>query len=76
MEASLEVPVGNMDKIKDKAQEVTGEVKERLGEAMDDEDLADEGRADQAEGRVKQAGEHLADSANKAKEAVKDVFDK
>ncbi|MFC4947938.1 CsbD family protein [Pseudonocardia sp. GCM10023141] len=57
------------DKIENKAEELKGQVKEGAGKATDDHELEAEGRADQASGNLKQAGE-------KAKDAVKNVFKK
>jgi uncharacterized protein YjbJ (UPF0337 family) len=53
--------MGMDDKIKNKAQEVTGEAKEKTGEATDDERLEAEGRGDKAKGNLKQAGEKVKD---------------
>jgi uncharacterized protein YjbJ (UPF0337 family) len=52
----------NMDKkIDNKAEELRGKAKEGVGRVTDDEELADEGRADQVKGKVKQAGEKVKD---------------
>jgi uncharacterized protein YjbJ (UPF0337 family) len=59
--------MGLDDKIDNKSEEMKGKVKEGAGRATDDHDLEAEGRADQASGSVKQAGE-------KAKDAAKSVF--
>ena len=61
--------MSELDKAKNKAEEMKGNVKEGFGKATDDESLEAEGRADQGKGNLKQAGE-------KAKDAVKSVFDK
>ncbi len=53
------------DKLKNKAQELTGQGKEHVGRASGDEQLEAEGHADQTAGNLKQAGEK-----------VKDVFSK
>jgi uncharacterized protein YjbJ (UPF0337 family) len=53
--------MSGMDKIKNKAQELTGQGKEHAGRATGDEDLQAEGHADQAEGNLKQAGEKVKD---------------
>ncbi|MEX2290603.1 MAG: CsbD family protein [Mycobacteriales bacterium] len=49
------------DKLKNKAQEVTGQGKEHLGRASGDEQLEAEGNKDQAAGNLKQAGEKVKD---------------
>jgi uncharacterized protein YjbJ (UPF0337 family) len=52
----------NMDKkIDNKAEELRGKAKEGVGRVTDDEELADEGRADQVKSKVKQAGEKVKD---------------
>ena len=57
------------DKIANKAQDMKGKGKEAAGKATDNEQWKAEGKADQAAGNLKQAGE-------KAKDAAKDVVDK
>ena len=53
--------MSGMDKIKNKAEELGGEGKEHLGKATDNEQLESEGKADQAKGNIKQAGEKIKD---------------
>jgi uncharacterized protein YjbJ (UPF0337 family) len=53
--------MGAMDKIKNKAQELTGQGKEHVGGATGNEDLQAEGHKDQAAGNLKQAGENVKD---------------
>ena len=50
-----------VDKMKDKAQELSGQGKEAVGDATDNRDLQAEGQKDQAAGNVKQAGEKVKD---------------
>lgn len=50
------------DKLSNKAEEVKGKFKEGAGDAMDDERLENEGRADQVKGNLKQAGEKIKDA--------------
>ena len=50
-----------IDKMKNKAQELSGEGKEHVGKATGDEQLEAEGRKDQAAGNIKQAGEKVKD---------------
>ncbi len=57
--------MGLVDDAKNKAQELAGKTKEKVGEATDDKDLEAEGKKDQTKGNAKQAGEK-----------IKDVFDK
>jgi uncharacterized protein YjbJ (UPF0337 family) len=54
-----------LDKAKNKAQEVTGQAKEKAGQVTGDEDLAAEGQADQAKGNLKDAGEKIKDAFKK-----------
>ena len=50
-----------MDKLNNKAQELSGQGKEAVGNATDNPDLQAEGQKDQAAGNVKQAGEKIKD---------------
>lgn len=61
--------MGTDDKVSNKAEELKGKGKEGWGRATDDEGKEAEGRADQGKANIKQAGE-------KAKDAVKDVFNR
>jgi uncharacterized protein YjbJ (UPF0337 family) len=61
------------DKAKDKAEQVIGEVKEKLGQATDNKSLENEGKKDQVTGEAKEAGHDLRD---KAAGAVHDAQDK
>ena len=49
------------DKVKNTAETAKGKVKEGAGKATGNESLKAEGRADQAKGRLKQAGENIKD---------------
>lgn len=59
----------------DKIDKAAGKAKETVGAVTDDEELADEGRAQQSEAEakeaVKKAGEHLGTAAEKARDAFK-----
>jgi len=50
------------DKMKNAAQDAMGGAKEKLGEATDDESLANEGRTEQSKADLKQAGEKVKDA--------------
>ncbi|MCW2582518.1 MAG: CsbD family protein, partial [Klenkia sp.] len=50
-----------VDKIKNKAEELVGEGKEKAGEHTGNEELRTEGQKDQVSGNVKQAGEKVKD---------------
>jgi uncharacterized protein YjbJ (UPF0337 family) len=54
--------MSGMDKIKNKAQELTGQGKEHAGRTTNDPDLEAEGHQDQASGNLKQAGEKVKDA--------------
>lgn len=56
-----EPDMGLDDKIKNAAQDLTGKAKEKLGNATDNDKLAAEGAADQAEAKVKKAAENVKD---------------
>ena len=53
--------MSGMDKLSNKAEELKGQGKEHVGGATGDEDLQAEGKADQASGNLKQAGEKVKD---------------
>lgn len=59
--------MSTQDKASNTADKVKGKIKEAAGKVTGNERLEAEGKADQAAGDVKQAGE-------KAKDTVKDVF--
>ena len=50
-----------MDKLNNKAAELKGEAKEKVGGATGNEDMQAEGKADQASGNLKDAGEKVKD---------------
>ena len=54
--------MGAIDKAKDKAQEVKGAAKEKIGQSTDDADLEAEGKKDKAMGGLKGAGEKVKDA--------------
>jgi uncharacterized protein YjbJ (UPF0337 family) len=54
--------MGAMDKAKDKAQELAGKAKEKVGDATDDQDLEAEGKRDKMEGGLKGAAEKAKDA--------------
>jgi uncharacterized protein YjbJ (UPF0337 family) len=58
--------MGTDDKLRNQGQDLKGKAKESVGRATDDEELEAQGRADQAESNLKQAGE-------KVKDAIKDA---
>jgi uncharacterized protein YjbJ (UPF0337 family) len=54
--------MGMDDKLKNKSQDLKGEWKERVGDALDDEEMQAEGKADQTKANLKQAGEKVKDA--------------
>lgn len=54
--------MGNDDKVRNKVDELKGKAKEAAGSASGDEDLQAEGRAEQTESDLKQAGEKVKDA--------------
>jgi uncharacterized protein YjbJ (UPF0337 family) len=53
------------DKVKNTAETAKGKAKEGAGKATGNESLTAEGRADQARGHLKQAGEKIKDMFRK-----------
>ena len=54
--------MGVDDKMKNAAQDLTGKGKEAVGKATDNERLEAEGDMDQAEAKLKKAGENVKDA--------------
>ncbi|PUA82916.1 CsbD family protein [Nocardioides currus] len=54
--------MGLDDKIKNKAEDLTGKGKEATGKATDNERLEAEGKADQTSADIKSAGEKVKDA--------------
>ena len=54
--------MGQDDKAANKLDEVTGQAKEKLGDATDNESLQAEGERDQSKANLKQAGEKIKDA--------------
>ncbi|WP_405490780.1 CsbD family protein [Nocardia sp. NBC_00511] len=51
-----------IDKANNKAEEIAGKAKEKLGHETGDEDLEAEGKADQIKANLKDAGEKVKDA--------------
>jgi uncharacterized protein YjbJ (UPF0337 family) len=62
------------DKAKDKAEQVTGQGKEKVGQATDNEELKDAGKRDQLSGEAKETGHDLRDKAAGAVQDAKEAF--
>ena len=54
--------MGHDDKIHNTAENLAGKAKEAFGDATDNERLEAEGRHDQSEANLKQAGENVKDA--------------
>ena len=54
--------MGATDKAKNKVEEVTGKVKEKLGHGVGNDDLEARGKTENAKGNLKQAGEKVKDA--------------
>lgn len=63
-----------LDKAKDKAEQLVGEVKDKVGELTGNDELRMEGKGEQAAGAVKEAGHDLKDKASDAVDSVKNAF--
>ncbi|CAJ1507496.1 CsbD family protein [[Mycobacterium] holstebronense] len=54
--------MGLADKAKNAAQDVAGKAKEAAGKVTGDDDLRNEGKADQGKSSLKKAGENVKDA--------------
>ncbi len=54
--------MGAEDKLRNQAETAKGTMKEKLGDATDDESMQAEGQADKTSGNLKQAGEKVKDA--------------
>jgi uncharacterized protein YjbJ (UPF0337 family) len=63
--------VGLDDKMKNEATDAKGKVKESAGSATGNESLESEGKADQGEAKVKEAGRHAKEAAKNVKDTFK-----
>lgn len=54
--------MGAVDDMKNKAEELAGKAKEKVGEMTGDDSTTAEGKTDQAKSNVKQAGEGVKDT--------------
>jgi uncharacterized protein YjbJ (UPF0337 family) len=57
--------MGTQDKFENKAEELKGTAKEKLGDATDNEQWQAEGKAERAKGDLKQAAEKVKDAFKK-----------
>jgi uncharacterized protein YjbJ (UPF0337 family) len=54
--------MSGIDKLKNKAEQVSGAAKEKVGEHTGDDSLRAEGKKDQVKGNLKDAGEKVKDA--------------
>ena len=57
--------MSDSDKMKNKAEELKGGAKEKLGQVTDDQETENEGKAEQTKANLKQAGEKVKDAFTK-----------
>ncbi|WP_137725736.1 CsbD family protein [Prescottella subtropica] len=62
--------MGIADKAQNKAKDLGGKAKEAVGNATDDDDLKNEGKGDQIESAVKDAGEKIKDATTTIKDKL------
>lgn len=55
--------MGIFDKVRDKAEQLIGEAKEKIGQMSGNESLENSGKRDQLSGEVKEVGHDLRDKA-------------
>ncbi|MFU8874714.1 CsbD family protein [Micromonospora sp. SL4-19] len=61
--------MGFTDKAKNKAQEMSGMAKERIGDVTDNERLRAEGANEQSAARARQAGQNVKEAGRDARNA-------
>jgi uncharacterized protein YjbJ (UPF0337 family) len=54
--------MGLDDKMKNSAENIQGQAKEKVGDATGDEEMQAEGQTDQTKANLKQAGENVKDA--------------
>ena len=63
--------MGTREKASNKAQDMKGKVKEKVGSSTGNKDLRNKGKTDQAKAGLKDAGEKVKDAGSKVKDAVR-----
>lgn len=58
----------------DNFDDAKGQAKEKVGDATGDNELKDEGKKDQAAGKVKEGADKVKDTADDAVDKVRDKF--
>ncbi|MFC0531914.1 CsbD family protein [Phytohabitans kaempferiae] len=59
------------DKARNKAEQMKGTVKERIGDATDNERMQAEGAKERTTAKAKQAGEHVKEAGRDASDAFR-----
>ena len=67
--------MGVFDKVKDKAEQLIGEAKEKIGQLTGNESLENAGKRDQLSGEAKETAHDLRDKAAGAVEDTRDRLD-
>jgi uncharacterized protein YjbJ (UPF0337 family) len=69
--------MGLLDKVKDKAEQLLGDAKEKFGQMTGNESIENSGKRDQLSGEIKEAGHDLRDkAAGTVHDAVQDKSSK
>ena len=63
--------MGTRDKASNRAQDLKGKMKEKVGTATGNKDLRAKGKTDQAKAGLKDAGEKVKDAASNVKDAAR-----
>ncbi len=66
--------MGILDKVKDKAEQLIGEAKEKIGHMTGNESLENAGKRDHLSGEANEAGHDLRDKAAGAVDDVKNTL--
>jgi uncharacterized protein YjbJ (UPF0337 family) len=67
--------MGVFDKVKDKAEQLIGEAKEKIGQLTGNESIENAGKRDQLSGEAKETAHGLRDKAAGAVEDARDRLD-
>jgi uncharacterized protein YjbJ (UPF0337 family) len=63
------VTMSFIDKVKNKADELSGKAKQGIGDATNNESMVAEGQAQETAAHAKQAGEHVKDAGDDVRDA-------
>ena len=68
--------MGNQDQLQGKLEQAGGELKENVGDAIDNEQMEHEGKADQAKGAVREGVGDVKEGVDNAADKVADTWNK